>query len=69
MKIYLFDPETGTYLGEDFADETPMKRGEFVMPSDATTISPPRVERGEIVVFNAREQRWEVRRPSVALVV
>ena len=69
MKIYLFNPETGTYLGEDFADETPMKRGDFVMPPDATAIAPPRAERGELLIFNAAEQRWEVRPPCVALVV
>ena len=60
MKIYLFNPETGTYLGEDFADEAPMTRGNFVMPSDATTIAPPDVERGQIPVFNAGEQCWTV---------
>lgn len=65
MKIYLFNPETGAYLGEDFADEAPMKRGEFVIPSDATTIAPPRVEHGERLVFNAGNQRWEVRPPCV----
>jgi hypothetical protein len=61
MKIYLFNPETGAYLGEDFADDAPMKRGEFVIPPDATTIAPPQVGHGRIPVFNAAEQRWEVR--------
>jgi hypothetical protein len=61
MKIYLFNPETGVYLGEDFADEVPMERGAFVLPPDATTIAPPRVEPEQIPVFNAGEQRWEVR--------
>jgi hypothetical protein len=35
MKIYLFNPETGIYLGEDYADEASMKRGSFVVPPDA----------------------------------
>ncbi len=52
MKIYLFNPETGVYLGEDFADEAPMQQGGYVIPPDATTIAPPRVERGQILVFN-----------------
>lgn len=60
MKIYLFDSQTGMYQGEDFADESPGKRGECVMPPDATTIAPPRVKRGEAPVFNVAEQRWEV---------
>jgi hypothetical protein len=60
MKIYLFNPETGVYLGEDFADGTPMKRGEFVIPPDATTIAPPKVERGQFPVFDVATRRWEV---------
>jgi hypothetical protein len=60
MKIYLFNPETGIYLGEDFADEAPMKRDVFVIPPDATTIAPPRVESGQVLVFNAGKQEWEI---------
>jgi hypothetical protein len=60
MKIYRFNPETGTYLGEDFADEAPMKRGDFVVPPDATTIAPPEGARGHILVFDAAAQCWEV---------
>ena len=61
MKIYLFNSETGVYLGEDFADGAPMKRGAFVLPPDATTIAPPAVGPDQIPVFNAGEQQWEVR--------
>ena len=60
MKIYLFNPETGVYLGEDFADEAPMQQGAYIVPPDATTIVPPRVERGQILVFNFTEERWEI---------
>ncbi len=41
MKIYLFNPENGFYLGEDFADEAPMGMGTHAVPGDATTIPPP----------------------------
>jgi hypothetical protein len=61
MKIYLFNFETGAYLGEDFADEAPLKRGEYSIPDDATMIPPPQVEPGQMPFFNVREQRWEVR--------
>jgi len=61
IKIYLFNPETGVYLGEDFADEVPMARGAFILPPDATTVAPPRVGQGQIPIFHAGEQRWEVR--------
>lgn len=60
MKIYLFNPETGVYMGEDFADEAPMKPGGFILPPDATTIAPPAIERGQILVFNCAEDCWEV---------
>jgi hypothetical protein len=63
MKIYLFNHESGFYLGEDFADDAPMKQSEPVMPPDATTIAPPPVGHGQIAVFNAAKRRWEVRAP------
>ncbi len=62
MKIYLFNPESGVYLGEDYADEESMKSGPYRIPADATTIAPPGVGPGEAPVFNASEQRWEIRR-------
>jgi len=61
MKIYLFNSETGAYLGETFADESPLKRGEYLLPDDATLIPPPQVEPGQIPFFIIQEQRWEVR--------
>jgi hypothetical protein len=64
MKIYRFNQETGVYLGEDFADEAPLKRGAFVVPPDATAVAPPQVEAGQILVFDAGAQRWEVRPQS-----
>ena len=61
MKIYLFNPLNGAYLGESFADEVPLKSGEYLIPDDATTIPPPQFEKGQIPFFIIREQRWEVR--------
>jgi len=61
MKIYLFNPETGVYLGEDFADRAPMKQGGYILPPAATTIAPPTVGHGRIPVFNFAGERWEVR--------
>jgi hypothetical protein len=67
MKIFRYHPETGCYLGEDFADENPIQRGSFIIPDDATNISPPHVERGEYPVFNVQMKRWEVHvRPDSA---
>ena len=60
MKVYLFNPETGIYLGEDFADEAAMKKEGYILPPDATTIAPPQVERGQIRVFDLDKEYWEV---------
>jgi hypothetical protein len=59
MKIYLFNPVNGAYLGEAFADEAPWRRGEYLLPDDATLIPPPQGEPGEVPCFNSQEQRWE----------
>ena len=61
MKIYLFNSETGIYLGEDFADDYPMTRGASMVPYDATTIAPPQAGNGIVPVFDVQKQRWEVR--------
>ena len=60
MKIYLFNVQTGFYLGEDYADEMAMKAGAFVVPPDATTIAPPRYKPGQIPVFDPTEQQWHI---------
>ena len=60
MKIYLFNPETGVYLGKDFAYEAPTKQGGYIIPPGATTIAPPDVAHGLILVFNFDKERWEV---------
>ena len=67
MKIYRFNPDTGVYLGEDFADEAPMTQGTAGLPADATTIAPPQAEQGQIPVFNAGLQSWEIRRRPAAI--
>ena len=61
MKIYRFNPENGFYLGEDFADEPPM-RGTSEVPPDATTIAPP-TAKGMIPFFDVHRQQWELRTP------
>jgi hypothetical protein len=61
MKIYLFNPETGVYLGEGYADEAPMGRNSSVVPPYATTLAPPSAVRGQLPVFNAAKQRWHIR--------
>ena len=67
MKIYLFNTETGMYLGEAFADENPLQRGVFVVPPDATAIAPPQAGPGEVPVFISLALCWEIcKRPVPA---
>jgi hypothetical protein len=61
MKIYLFNLETGIYLGEDFADEAAMKQIGYIIPPDATAIEPPQTGHGQAPVFNSKDQKWEIR--------
>jgi hypothetical protein len=60
MKIYRFNPETGIYLGEDFADEVAMRPGERPLDTDATTVPPPVAGPGQVLRFDCLEQRWQV---------
>ena len=67
MKIYLFYPETGVYLGEDFSDDLPMCPGHEAVPPDATAIAPPPYGRGEVPVFMVAENKWEIRPVSAVV--
>jgi len=58
VKIYLFDTETGIYLGEDFADEGD-RLGDYRLPEGATTIAPPEMAIG-IPRFDQSRQQWEI---------
>jgi len=60
MKIYLFDPGTCVYLGEDFAEDLSVCQNEAGLPH-ATTIAPPSFRRGEMPVFAVAENKWEIR--------
>jgi hypothetical protein len=59
MKIYHFNPDTGVYLGEDFADEGLLKGDAFIVPPDATTLAPPR-QAGYVAVFDVQTLQWSL---------
>jgi hypothetical protein len=67
VKIYLFDPETGVFQGEDFADDLPMCQGREAVPPHATTVAPPPFRRGEVAIFRVAENHWEIRPSFVAM--
>jgi hypothetical protein len=60
MKSYLFNPETGVYLGEYFVDDVPVTYGEFAVPPKTTTIAPPPGGWGHTLLFDVVAQCWEV---------
>ncbi len=41
---YSFHPETGVFIGIDFAQESPLEPGIFLLPAGATFIEPPQAE-------------------------
>ena len=61
MKIYLFNPETGVYQGEDFSDDPSMCAERGALPPGATPLAPPPYGCGEVPVFSVTDNRWEIR--------
>jgi hypothetical protein len=60
MKIYLFNPETGAYLGEDFTDDLPMCPGRGAIPSHATISAPPSFRPGAAPRFAVAAANWQL---------
>jgi hypothetical protein len=65
MKIYLFNPESGIYEGEDFSDEQ-IRPGAETLPPHATTVAPPPYRPGQVPVFQSARQSWELMRLAAA---
>ncbi len=61
MKVYLFDAETGLYLGQDYAD-TSSVAGICDLPENATTIRPPECGPDRVPVMNRQTMQWELHR-------
>lgn len=55
--VYSYDPETGAYLGETEADESPLEPGVYHIPAYATETPPPAHRDGYVSVFNG--DRWK----------
>ena len=58
MKIYHYNPDTGIYVGEGVADESPLEPGVWMIPANSVTTAPPNVGEDQFVVFN--NGIWEV---------
>lgn len=53
MKVYNYHPTTGEYIGELFADESPLEKGVWLIPACATDKQPlPQQENKKVVFVN-----------------
>ena len=58
MKIYHYNPDTGIYVGEGVADESPLEPGVWMIPANSVTTAPPDAGENQFIVFN--NGNWEV---------
>lgn len=57
MQIYHYHPVTGEYVGPGMADESPLEKGVWLVPANATALEPPIAREGHLVKFEAGS--WE----------
>ena len=58
MNIYHYHPETGVFLGQGLADESPLEPGVWLLPAHSVTMAPPNVDENQFAVF--KNGAWEV---------
>ena len=58
MNIFHYHPETGVFLGQGLADESPLEPGVWLLPAHSVTMAPPNVDENQFAVF--KNGVWEV---------
>lgn len=54
MNIYLYNPKTLEFTKQEVAFESPLEKGVFLIPADATTIPPPDPIANQAAVFDGK---------------
>lgn len=55
---YSFQPTTGVFIGVDFAQESPLEPGIFLLPAGATFVEPPQVSDRKQAIWGG--ESWSV---------
>jgi len=55
---FSFHPQTGVFLGVNFAQESPLEPGVFLLPAGSTFVEPPQVSENQQAVWLG--DSWEV---------
>jgi hypothetical protein len=58
--IYNYAPDTGIYVEESEAFESPLEPGVYLIPAYATETEPPNVSKSELARYDAKKCAWEV---------
>lgn len=60
MLVYNYSPVDFTYIDSEEAFESPLEKGVFLIPANATDVEPPKTKTNEIAVFDTKKQKWSV---------
>ena len=59
MNIYNYNKETKEFISKTVATESPLEKGVFLIPANATIIKPLDTKENFAVCFNEDKQEWE----------
>lgn len=59
MKIYNYNHKTFEYIGEGLADESPLEKGVYLIPANATELEPP-VFNNKLETCSFKENAWKI---------